>query len=119
MRRQLGIAMFLISVPVVFNGQQAVSAVPSQSTDSKPDRVKVFTPGPDVTAPELIPVEMPVTTEGCEKEPKGEVTLSVIVDAQGQLHNVSVLQPSEPDLNKLAIQIVHADRLKPGSYEKM
>jgi len=118
MRRLLGIALFLVSVIGVFHGQQSTPAAPPQPAEAKPESVKVYSPGPDVTAPELIHEEMPIKTDGCKKELKGEVTLSVIVDAQGQLHDVSILQPSRPDLNNLAIQSVHDDRFKPGSYEK-
>jgi TonB family protein len=43
--------------------------------------------------------------------------LSVIVDAAGQPHNIMFLRPVGTDLDKFALQIVAADRFKPGTRD--
>jgi TonB family protein len=118
MRRLLGIALFLISVNGILNGQQAAPAITTQTVGVQPDHVKVFTPGPDVTAPELISVKMPVAKDQkCKVKPEGMVTLAVIVDAEGRPRNLAFLSPLGDDLDQLAMLVVKTDLFKPGVHE--
>ena len=115
MQRIWGIALFFVVLAIsILNGQQSAPATPPQAADATSDRVKVYSPGPDVTAPELLPIEMPLSNGKCKEEPEGKVTLATVIDAGGQPHNVTYLQPVGNDLDKLAILVVKADRFKPG-----
>jgi TonB family protein len=101
-------------------GQQASPSVPSPIPDAQPARVKVYTVGPDVTAPELLPLNVPpFPDEKCKKkqEEDGEVVLSFLVDTTGKPHNIMFLQPVGSDLDKFALLTLEADRFKPGTHE--
>jgi TonB family protein len=88
------------------------------SADTKPERVKVYAVGPDVTAPELLPLDMaPIAAESCEKIVDGKVVLSVIVDAKGNPRNLMFVSPLGTELDRFALKIAAADRFKPGTYE--
>jgi TonB family protein len=119
MRRLLGIALFLVSVIGVFHGQQSTPAAPPQTEGAKPESVKVYSPGPDVTAPELIPLDLaPIIPEKCKKKEDGAVVLSVLVDATGRPRNLMFLHATGTDLDRFALQIVAADRFKPGIHDE-
>jgi TonB family protein len=86
--------------------------------DSQPARVKVYTIGPDVTAPELLPLNITgLSTEKCWKKVNGKIVLSVIVDETGQPRNLTLLNTNDMELDPLAFRIVAADRFKPGMYD--
>jgi TonB family protein len=81
-------------------------------------RVKVYTVGPGVTAPELLPVKMPAfSADKCKKKVDGKVVLSAIVDAAGLPWNLLFVRQSSPELDQLAHQVVAADRFNPGTHD--
>jgi TonB family protein len=115
MRRLSIFALLCVSVATIASGQQAASSAQSLSADTKPERVKVYAVGPDVTAPELLPLDMaPIAAENCKKNVDGKVVLSVIVDAKGNPRNLMFTKTVNADFDKRAYQIVAADRFKPG-----
>ena len=59
----------------------------------------------------------PIAAESCKKKVDGKVVLSVIVDAKGNPRNLMFTQTFDADLDKLAYQIVSADRFKPGTKD--
>jgi TonB family protein len=80
--------------------------------------VRVYSSGKEITEPELLERHFaPKSSDTCEDEIRGEVVLSVIVDADGNPRNVSFLTPLGNDLDKLALVIVEHDRFKPGIHE--
>jgi TonB family protein len=100
------------------SGQQCGFSAPSPVADAQPDRVMVYSVGPEVTAPELLPLNLPPFSSGkCKKKADGIVILSVIVDATGHPRNLMFLQPVGTDLDKFALQIAEADRFKPGTSD--
>src|ERR1035437_4628059 len=112
------VALFVVLGASFSGGQQASPSAPSSVADAQPDRVKVYAVGPDVTAPELIPVNQEsVLTQKCKKKVDDKVVLSVIVDATGKPRNLLFLRPLGTDLDKLALEVVAADRFKPGTYD--
>ncbi|MGD0680892.1 MAG: energy transducer TonB [Terracidiphilus sp.] len=116
--RTLWFAALFVGFGVSISGGQQ----PSSSTPPKPDtqspRVKVYTVGPDVTAPELLPPNLaPIPSGKCKKKMDGKVVLSVLVDETGQPHNIIFLRPLSKDLDKLALKLVAADRFKPGTHD--
>jgi TonB family protein len=107
-----------VSAANIACGQQAASLAPSLAADTKPERVKVYAVGPDVTAPELLPLDRtPIAAENCKKNVDGKVVLSVIVDAKGNPRNLMITKTVNADLDKMAYQIVAADRFKPGTHD--
>lgn len=119
MRRLLGIALFLVSVTGISRGQQSTPDKAAQPADAKPESVKVYSPGPDVTAPELLPLNLtPIVPEKCKKKEDGAVILSELVDTTGRPRNLIFLHATGTDLDRFALQIVAADRFKPGIHDQ-
>ncbi len=98
-------------------GQQPLTAALSKP-DSQPARVKVYTVGPDVTAPELLTLNVTdISTGKCKKKMDGKVMFSVLVDETGRPRNIMFLHPMGTGLDKLALQIAAVDRFKPGTHD--
>ena len=99
-------------------GQQAAPSAPQAKQDAESARVKVYAVGPDVTAPELLPLSpVPDLVEKCGKKTDGKVVLSVLVDTVGHPRNIMFLKPLGTDLDKLALKIAAADHFKPGTRD--
>lgn len=82
-----------------------------------PETVKVYIPGKDVTAPELLPADYShALTDKCDLNVTGEVEFSLIVDADGVPRDVTFLRPIGNDLDLLAMKLVRADRFKPAQF---
>ena len=117
MRALWFIALFAVLGASFSSGQQAAPSVPPKS-DSQPARVKVYTVGPGVIAPVLYPLNVTNISAGkCKKKVDGKVVFSVLVDETGMPRNIMFLQPRGWELDKLALQIVVADRFKPGTLD--
>jgi TonB family protein len=98
-------------------GQQADLSAPPKP-DSQPSRVKVYSVGPGVTAPELLPLNVTnISTKKCKKKVDGKVVFTVLVDETGKPRNIMFLQPLGWEVDKLALQVVTADRFKPGIHD--
>jgi TonB family protein len=118
MRRLSIFALLCVSAASIASSQQAASSAPSLPADAKQERVKVYAVGHDVTAPELLPLDMaPIVAENCEKIVDGKVVLSVIVDAKGNPRNLMFVSPLGSELDRFALKIAAVDRFKPGTYE--
>lgn len=116
MRTLLIVALFVVSSASFSGGLQTGPSAPSQLLDMQPAHVKVYAVGPGVTAPELLPLDVPpIPSAKCKKKADGIVILSVIVDATGQPRNLMFFHPVGTDLDKFALQIAAADRFKPGT----
>ena len=117
MRRLLWIVPFVLLTASPAIGQAASPSTEPPSTDAKPAKVKVYTVytvGPGVMAPMLLPLNLPpISAEKCKKKVDGMVLLSLIVDANGQPHRIFFLHPLGTDLDKIALQIAGADQFKP------
>jgi TonB family protein len=88
--------------------------------DAQSAPVKVYAVGPDVTDPELLPLDLsPLHTEKCRKKVDGKVVLSLLVDTAGKPRDIMFIQPLYTDLDKLALQFVAADRFNPGTHDSV
>jgi TonB family protein len=118
MRNFTVIAMFALMVTGFSSGQQATQATTNSQADAQPAPVKVYAVGPDVTAPELQPLNLSLlSTEKCRNKLDGKVVLSLLVDATGKPRNLMFLKPLGNDLDKYALEIVDADRFNPGIHD--
>jgi hypothetical protein len=97
----------------------AASALSAQTpqTPSQGDPIKIYTPGPGVTTPELLPltVSHQYVSDHCKGEQQGNVVFSLIIDAKGEPRNIYFLNPIGDDLDVLALKAVIEDRFKPGT----
>ena len=115
MRKLYGVAL-LISLAASYCGGQ--SSAPAAKDATPKERVKVYAAGAGVSAPELLPPNLPpISAEECKMKGDGIVMLSVIVDAEGRPRNLMLDHPVGNDLDKFALQIAEADRFKPGVSE--
>jgi TonB family protein len=98
-------------------GQQAPSMPASPAKeDAGASLVPVYSVGPDVTAPELLTADLPVTKDKCIQKDKGKISLSLFVDANGIPQNVMFVHPLGTELDRLALYVAEADRFKPGTH---
>lgn len=96
----------------------AVTQQQDSSAGAPPVQTNVYSPGPDVTAPELLPFNVPINPpRSCDQKVDGKVSLFLLVDETGMPRDAMFLKPLANDLDKLALQIVGADRFKPGAHE--
>jgi TonB family protein len=106
-------------------GCLTISLVPSliaqqqnSSAGATPVQTNVYSPGPDVTAPELLPFNVTINPpKSCKQKMDGTVGLFLLVDETGMPRDVMFLKPLANDLDRLALQVVGADRFKPGTHE--
>jgi hypothetical protein len=117
--RSLWIVALFLGLGTSFSGgQQTVTSGLPPVPDAQPTRVKVYSVGPGVTAPELLPLNpVPDLVETCKKKMDGKVVLSVLVDEKGQPRNIIFLKPLGSDMDKLALLIVTSDRFNPGTHD--
>jgi TonB family protein len=118
MRNYFVVAIFFLLTAGYSNGQQTSLLVPKNSLDLQSDRVKVYSAGPDVTAPELLPLDLsPFHDEKCGNKLDGKVELALLVDTEGKPRNIVFDEPFSTDLEKLALKIVSEERFKPGIHD--
>ena len=119
MRNLSAIGWFVLLATGISGGQQQTnSSAPSSRSNVQPERVKVYTAGPDVTAPQLLPLNLPpFSAEKCKKKVDGKVLLSLLVDATGQPRNIMFLHPLGTDLDRFALRIAGTDRFSPGMVD--
>jgi TonB family protein len=117
MRALWFVALFAGLGASIFAEQQTSPSAPPPVPDAQPAKVMVYTMGPGVTAPELIPViQAPIPNEKCKKKVNAEILLSTYIDAAGVPNNITLLQPNGSELDEMAFKIVAEDRFKPGTY---
>ena len=117
MRALWAIAFFVGLATSFSGGQENSPSSPPPEPGAQPDKVTVYTMGPGVTAPELLPVtQAPISDEKCKKKIKSEIPISLSVDAEGVPLNLAILSPKDSKLDELALYTVAGDRFKPGTY---
>ena len=83
------IVLLILSGIGIACAQQTGPSTQSPTTDEQPARVKVYAAGPGVTAPELLPLNLPpFPVAKCKKKVDGTVEISLLVDANGQPRNL-------------------------------
>jgi TonB family protein len=116
MRLISSIAVSMLFVSTLAAGQQPASATAPALNEIEAERVKVYTVGPGVTPPEFLPASLPpIPAKKCENKADGRVEISLLVDTAGRPRNLMFTHPLGNDLDKLALQIVAADRFGPAT----
>ncbi len=110
MRREFAVALLLLlSVPF------AAAQPPAPPAPTLVRHVFYYS-APGVTAPELLSATSTDTALGpCEKV-EGIAVLSAIVDTEGVARRIQFTRRPGKKLDDIAINIVKADRFKPGAY---
>jgi TonB family protein len=81
------------------------------------EKIKVYTPGKDVTAPELLPSNSShAAPDNCDEESSGKAEFHFIVDASGMPANVQLVEPSgdNMEMNRLLMGVMLNNRFKPA-----
>jgi protein TonB len=92
---------------------------PPPASPQTGEKVAVYTPGADTTAPELLPTSnISLLKTECKLEDKlaGSPTLSLVVGSDGLPYSIHFLRPTANDLDIFALKILAADRFKPGAH---
>jgi TonB family protein len=116
MQRLWGIALF-IALATHAGTQQTNPAALTPPANEESKRVTVYSVGPGVTAPELLPsspIEIP--SGKCKEKRVDTATLFVLVDAQGMPRSYYFIRPLGNNLDEALVGIVAADRFKPGTH---
>lgn len=119
MQLRFGIALCagLVAVCVVSAAAQEKPADTNPSAGAAPDRVKVYVPGKDVTAPELIPRDYsPMLVSSCERTQSVKTELKLIVDAAGSPRDVTADDSGDPSIVLLLLQWMKAVKFKPAMW---
>jgi TonB family protein len=99
-------------------GQQTGPSAPLPSTDAHSPQVTVYPLGPGVIAPKLVSSGLlPSGAEKCKKPLDGTVLLWMVVGTSGTPSDISVLQPLNNDLDKLAVLVAERDFFRAGSHD--
>lgn len=120
MHNRWAIALLIVLASDTLNAQEFNPYAQSESLPDQSERLTVYSDGPGVTAPTLLPLNLPpLTTEKCKQLVDGRIIFSVIVDSSGQPRNIMFLHAIGNDLDKLALQIAAADRFSPAIHNGM
>src|SRR5882672_1783321 len=80
-------------------------------------RVRVYSVEDGIAAPELLPADLPLPVMAKCKT-KNQQTLhteiALVVDDEGQPHNLSFLRSTGADFDNMALQLAAANRFKPA-----
>jgi TonB family protein len=118
MHRLWLVAMFVGLGTSLSGGQQTSPSAPSPVADAPATKVKVYTMGPGVTAPELLsPNLQPIPDEKCKKKVKSWIPVSIYVDAHGVPRDLTLIYPKDSKLDELALKTVADDQFNPGTYK--
>jgi TonB family protein len=108
--------LMLVAVVLGFGVGIAVGQQGDAPAGMETAQGRVYEVGPDVVAPELHPMVLPIKNEDkCERESDDEIALSLIVDANGKPRDVRVINPVGTPLERLAMRIVEEDAFEPGT----
>lgn len=120
MGRAVILTLFVLWASGVSGGQQAASSSAAPAVKAQPAPVKVYSVGPGVTAPELLPFNLPpISGEECRRKQRqdGKVVLSLLVDTSGNPRNIMFRNPLGTEADRFSIHIANADRFNPGTVD--
>jgi hypothetical protein len=120
MRLHASIVLFVALAATCASAQQpSPTPAPAPATPYVPhESVKVYSPGPDVTAPVMLPLSLPPAyTDKCKKKIDGKAKFELLVDTEGHPRNIDPLDPQPTDLNQLAFILARTDRFKPATHD--
>lgn len=117
MRKLMWIVPFVLLTASCAIGQEATPSTTIPPAETKAAKVMVYTIGPGVTAPELLPSDpLQISAGKCKKKVKSSIPVSIYVNADGMPRDLTLLYPNKSKLDELALKIVSGDRFKPGTY---
>lgn len=117
MRRNSSLALVAMMTGIAFGCRDSTPSKPSTAVERSQTPPTIYYAGPGVTAPESIPATLPVFTgQHCEKA-EHKVLVAAVVDATGGPRNIQVLQGHEPEVDLVAMEVVAADRFRPGTHD--
>jgi len=114
LRRKFALALSVVFATLFAGGQQTTTITPTPALNAQTASSQVYAAGPNVTAPELVPMEFPIEAVPDCKKKDGWVYLAAIVDSVGTPRFANGMNSQDLDLETLAKQIASKDRFKPG-----
>jgi TonB family protein len=117
MRGQILLVLTFVLVATHAEGQHAAVDQPTPPQDALSASSVVYYAAPGVTAPQLLPGSLSIPSVRKCMPLDGVVSLSGIVDTDGFLRDIEILDGNHPGLDKLAIGLVSAEHFKPGTHD--
>ena len=116
MRRGFLVALIAILVASTLLGQENSAPGLSEAPRVQPSRSVYHSVDPGVTPPQLLPSEpLPVFTGKCKKQ-DDSVEFVATVNERGEPRDIIYSRGLVTDADRLALQIVTADRFTPGTH---
>ena len=116
MRRELLVAFAATLAASISFGQQTPTFSSSKPAFREQIQEPSYLVGPGVTSPELLPMNPPPVFSGKCKKQDDSVEFTVIVDSAGVPGSIFYSRALATDLDKMALEIVRADRFMPGTH---
>jgi TonB family protein len=114
------ICSLVVSAASILAQQPNPSAPASTSVDRKPSE-KIYEPGPDITAPVLLPSHpLQISTDKCKKKFKRNesVEFSAFISSDGKARRIVFIHPIGNEMDQVALDLVHADQFTPAVRNK-
>lgn len=117
MRRVFAGVLFVLVTVGFAAGQQIDLSNPQQAVSTQTAREVAYYAGPGVVAPEVVPFTLNQLATGHCKKLDGAAVFSAAIDATGTPRNIYFLRPIGNDLDKIALNLIDAERFKPGTHD--
>jgi TonB family protein len=118
MQRRWPITLLLALLPAWGNAFEPLWTNSQAQNNEGVARVDVYSSGPGVTLPRLLPPSPYAPPAGkCHDKQDARMRLSLIVDSQGLAHNIIFERPAGNPLDELALRILENDRFQPGTFQ--
>jgi TonB family protein len=116
MQREFALALAMFPLAALSAGQETAEPAPKPAV-AQPANTPIHYGGPGVTAPVLLQDPAEVSSPRRCDELNGVVKLTAVIDANGIPRDVKSLQADDAVLGSFAVDLIQAERFKPGSYD--
>ncbi|WP_263357429.1 energy transducer TonB [Acidicapsa ligni] len=108
----------LLAICAINLEAQSSTGTISSAMVAQPPWTTVYTVRPGVVAPNLLQPDFSgLVVTKCSDSIKANIKLSLIVDENGHPRNVMFVDPSQTELDRVAIFIAETDRFNPGTRD--
>jgi TonB family protein len=114
-RRDFALVLVALLLPAFAAGQETAEPTPRPAL-AQPAKVPVHYAGPGVIAPILYPQSVSISSPRHCNAINGVVEFSALVDENGLPRSMQIVRSDDARLNNFAIELVAAQRFKPGTF---
>ena len=115
MHREFALALVAF-LPATLAAAQGDAPASPAATTVQSNKTVVYSAGPGVSVPTLLPINLTDLATGKCKMFDGTVVLSAVIDSGGNPHNIVLREPIGSDLDKVAVDFTTKDLFTPASH---